>query len=517
MRLRLLLLLLMISTNGDFALAQSSDFTYQGRLVQNSLPANGTYDFEFKLYNAAAGGALADTKLRNAVPVANGVFTVRLDFAAALFDGSDRYLEIGVRTAGSGGGYQQLLPRQQITSTPYALRSLTATTATNSSQLGGVAASQYVLTGDSRLIDSRNPLPNNPNYIQNRETLQTTSNFNISGNGQVGGTFSADAVNATTHFTLATSPVLHSPGTNFFVGRFNSQLDSLTGGNNSFFGISAGQRNTSGSRNSYFGRDAGLFNLSSNDNSFFGFQAGLNSEAANNSFFGSQSGSSNVGGSNNTLIGSNTGVGSANLTFATAIGAGAVVSNNSSVVLGRTADTVRIPGALNVTGSTILNNTLLASATAIFADNVAVQTLGSAGSTDVCRNATNFLSTCSSSLRYKRDIHPFTAGLSLVNRLHPIRFSWTGNGLLDIGFGAEEVEKVEPLLVVYNNNGQVEGVKYRQLTAVLVNAIREQQAHIELQETATRKLHAIVNAQQKQIADLKQLVCLDHPNVEICK
>ncbi len=40
-----------------------------------------------------------------------------------------------------------------------------------------------------------------------------------------------------------------------------------------------------------------------------------------------------------------------NLSFATAIGSNAIVSNSNSVVLGRSADTVRIPGSLVVTGS----------------------------------------------------------------------------------------------------------------------------------------------------------------------
>ncbi|MBK9153514.1 MAG: hypothetical protein IPM25_04755 [Chloracidobacterium sp.] len=51
------------------------------------------------------------------------------------------------------------------------------------------------------------------------------------------------------------------------------------------------------------------------------------------------------------MLGSGSNVGAGNLTFATAIGAGATVSNNNSVVLGRVADTVRIPGNLIVNGT----------------------------------------------------------------------------------------------------------------------------------------------------------------------
>src|SRR6266516_2557031 len=79
--------------------------------------------------------------------------------------------------------------------------------------------------------------------------------------------------------------------------------------------------------------------------------------------------------------------------------------------------------------------------------NLRVATLGAAGSTQLCRNASNEISTCSSSLRYKTDLHPFSGGLNVVNRLHPITFRWKADQMLDIGLGAEDVAAVEPLLV----------------------------------------------------------------------
>jgi len=48
------------------------------------------------------------------------------------------------------------------------------------------------------------------------------------------------------------------------------------------------------------------------------------------------------------------------------------------------------------------------------------------------------------------------------------------HGKRDLGFGAEDVQKIEPLLVTLNTQGQVEGVKYDRITVVLVNAIKEQ-------------------------------------------
>jgi hypothetical protein len=113
-----------------FAQAQTSTFTYQGRLSDGGTPANGTYDLQFKLYDALTLGNLQgspDTVTRTAVNVTNGVFTVQLDFGASGFPGADRYLEISVQH--NGGGYTTLLPRQQLTSTPYAISSAAAASA----------------------------------------------------------------------------------------------------------------------------------------------------------------------------------------------------------------------------------------------------------------------------------------------------------------------------------------------------------------------------------------------------
>ena len=155
--------------------AQTTAFTYQGQLMNGGLPANGTYDFEFLLFNDVAVGTQSGTTLtRNGVSVVNGIFSVKLDFGAITFPFfADRFLEIHVRQTG-GGGFTPLTPRQAITSTPYSIKSMdaiNATNATNASQLGGVAANQYLTTTSG---------------IQNT-TSQQSANFNISGNGILGG------------------------------------------------------------------------------------------------------------------------------------------------------------------------------------------------------------------------------------------------------------------------------------------------------------------------------------------
>jgi hypothetical protein len=98
--------------------ALGSAFTYQGKLKDDSQPANGVYDFQFKLYDALSGGAqVGDSLTKNGVIVTEGLFSVLLDFGA-VFDGSALYLEISVRPG--GGDYTTLDPRQALTAAPYA-------------------------------------------------------------------------------------------------------------------------------------------------------------------------------------------------------------------------------------------------------------------------------------------------------------------------------------------------------------------------------------------------------------
>ncbi len=108
------------------AIGCAQPFTYQGFLRTSGNPANGTYDFRFRLYDALTGGTQVGTdQFANDLTVQNGLFTTALDFGA-VWTGADRYLEIAVRPGSSTGGYQELAPRVRISQTPYAIRAATA-------------------------------------------------------------------------------------------------------------------------------------------------------------------------------------------------------------------------------------------------------------------------------------------------------------------------------------------------------------------------------------------------------
>jgi len=100
--------------------------TYQGRLIDANTTADGLYDFAFKLYDTNVGGSKAANDVNVAdVDVIDGYFTVELDFnSPSAFNGEARWLEIGVRPGemNDPNAYTTLSPRQEITPTPYALQ-----------------------------------------------------------------------------------------------------------------------------------------------------------------------------------------------------------------------------------------------------------------------------------------------------------------------------------------------------------------------------------------------------------
>ncbi|HUR98468.1 MAG TPA: tail fiber domain-containing protein [Pyrinomonadaceae bacterium] len=119
------------------AFGQTSSFNYQGKLTETGAAANGSYQFQFKLYDAAVGGAQIGATLSDvAVTVTDGTFVANLDFGAAAYTGADRYLDVSVRKT-AGDPYTPLTPRQKLNSAPYASR---AAKAGDADAVGGQSA-----------------------------------------------------------------------------------------------------------------------------------------------------------------------------------------------------------------------------------------------------------------------------------------------------------------------------------------------------------------------------------------
>src|SRR5436853_6756120 len=111
-------IVLAMSLGATTARAQTSSFTYQGRLTDGGAAANGNYDLQFALFDSLSGGAqVGSTQTLNTVAVSNGVFTVGLDFGPSSFSSASRFLEISARPSGAGS-FTLLTPRQPVPATP---------------------------------------------------------------------------------------------------------------------------------------------------------------------------------------------------------------------------------------------------------------------------------------------------------------------------------------------------------------------------------------------------------------
>jgi hypothetical protein len=94
-------------------------FTYQGYLADGAAPANGSYDFQAKVWSATSGGVqVGGTSTSTSVSVSNGLFNLYVCLSGDVFTGPNRYLEVSAKlhTAVS----YTTLPRQRIYPAPYA-------------------------------------------------------------------------------------------------------------------------------------------------------------------------------------------------------------------------------------------------------------------------------------------------------------------------------------------------------------------------------------------------------------
>ena len=129
-------LALLLLCGGSLALAGTTAFFYQGRLTDGPVPATGFYDFQFRLFDTGLGGVPLGSVVTNEdLPVINGLFNVSLDFGAAFFTGSNLWLEIGVRPYNVTNAFTNLVPRQPLLPTPYAIHAMSADIAAVASQV----------------------------------------------------------------------------------------------------------------------------------------------------------------------------------------------------------------------------------------------------------------------------------------------------------------------------------------------------------------------------------------------
>ncbi len=257
---------------------------------------------------------------------------------------------------------------------------------------------------------------------------------------------------------------------------------NTTGENNTADGYASLNHNTTGSTNTATGALALNTNVQGGGNTADGMYALALSNSDGNTAVGAYALGNNTTGDQNTAVGyyalvnNNTGngltcvgysceTGSDAIVNATAIGAHAIVSQSNSLVLGGKGDYAVKVGIGTDVPSSILT---------------------------IARNAGHPVSDSwetYSSRRWKTNIQPLQNALGKVEQLRGVSYDLKDSGKHEIGVIAEEVGAVVPELVSFEENGKdARGVDYSRLTALLIEAVKQQQKQIATQRSQIRQL-----------------------------
>jgi uncharacterized coiled-coil protein SlyX len=256
--------------------------------------------------------------------------------------------------------------------------------------------------------------------------------------------------------------------------------DNTTGNNNTATGINALFFNTTASNNTADGVNALLNNTGGNNSANGAFALQTNGAGHDNTAQGFQALNKNSSGINNVGIGSHAG---ANLTTGNNnIDIGANVMGNSG-----DTNTIRI-GKQGTQKSTFVGG--------IFGTAVT-------GSTVVV-NSTGKLGVATSSARFKDQIKPMDKASNAILALKPVTFRYKEDVDPDrapqFGLVAEEVEKVDPELVIHDEEGKPFTVRYEAVNAMLLNEFLKEHRKVGEQQSTINELKATVAKQQDAFA-----------------
>ncbi|MGA9558115.1 MAG: DNRLRE domain-containing protein [Terriglobales bacterium] len=338
----------------------------------------------------------------------------------------------------------------------------------------------------------------------------TTGTYNTATGG------SALYVNTTGYFNTGTGGfalAANTTGNSNTGDGMEALAANTTGSSNTASGASAIWSNTTGSQNTAAGFQSLFLNITASGNTADGYEALLNSTSCCNvavgdlalqyvstgqantgvgNHAGATADSSYVTGSNNTTLGTGTKLGTGTLTNATALGANAEVDASNSLVLGSINGVNGQTATVKVgIGTTTPSN---------------VFTIASGAGKAIADGWSTY-----SSRRWKTNIQTLQGALAKVEQLRGVSYDLKANGKHEVGVIAEEVGAVVPEIVTWENNGKdARGVEYERLTALLIEATKEQQRQFEQQQAELAKaLHQIkqqqslLRAQSSSIKSLK--------------
>ncbi len=254
-------------------------------------------------------------------------------------------------------------------------------------------------------------------------------------------------------------------------------FSNTTGDFNTAVGYQALNRNIDGNANTANGLSALLNNTTGNGNTSHGYRALVeNTTGSGNTAVGASALTANTTGSSNIALGSTAGIN--------------VVSASNVICIG-----AQVSGA-NVSNSCYIGQ--------IFG-------VTSSGGTAVFINGSGKLGTTTSSRRFKEEIKPMERASEALFALKPVTFRYKKD--LDsartpqFGLVAEDVEKVDPDLVVRDKEGKPYSVRYEQVNAMLLNEfLKEHRRNEEQQATIARQqkqIEVLVAGLQKVSAQLE--------------
>ncbi len=139
--------------------------------------------------------------------------------------------------------------------------------------------------------------------------------------------------------------------------------------------------------------------------------------------------------------------------------------------------------------------------------NVRVRAIGSGAYSGVVnRTSDGTLTTASSDIRLKENISTLNNSLEKVLQLRGVNFTWKSNPEYGqrIGFIAQEFEKVIPELVFTNETDGYKGINYAEVTAVLVEAMKEQQKQITVLSSKNTELEARLSKLEEMLVSFTE-------------
>jgi endosialidase-like protein len=306
------------------------------------------------------------------------------------------------------------------------------------------------------------------------------------------------------------------PGKNAAEGQ--DALFSLTNGNsNTAIGFQALKANTMGDRNTASGAFALFSNETGSENTAIGYAALFFGKGSLNTATGVGALHNNATGVNNTANGQRALHDNFSGSKNTANGGGSLAKNTAGT--NNTADGFQALGN-NVTGSfNIALGDDAGSAVTNADDVICIGTKGanvssscyignifnqpSASGLAVFVNSDNKLGTIMSSRRFKEDIKPMDKTSEAILALQPVTFRYKKDvdptGVAQFGLVAEDVAKVNPDLVVRDNEGKPYSVRYEQVNAMLLNEFLKEHRKVE---QLTKKFESRLSEQQKEIETL---------------